>query len=121
LTIHSLAKQRVLRAAIVGAGVFGRHHAAKYMRLPGVKLHAVADPSADARNYVETHLKVPVVSDNGAALILTDRVLRVLKILTVMVAQRQLAGAFRRSPCGWTADYAGSGWLPLDAHRLRLV
>ena len=63
MTIHSLAKQRVLRAAIVGAGVFGRHHAAKYLRLPGVKLHAVADPSADARHYVETHLKVPVVGD----------------------------------------------------------
>jgi len=27
-----------LRAAVVGAGVFGRHHATKYLRQPGVTL-----------------------------------------------------------------------------------
>jgi predicted dehydrogenase len=63
LTIHQLSKQRVLRAAIVGAGVFGRHHAAKYSRMPGVKLAAMADPSTEARHFVETHLDVPVVAD----------------------------------------------------------
>ena len=63
MTIHQLSSQRVLRAAVVGAGVFGRHHAAKYLRLPGVKLDAVADPSAEARHYVETHLHVPAVAD----------------------------------------------------------
>jgi predicted dehydrogenase len=63
LTIHQLSKQRVLRAAIVGAGVFGRHHAAKYLRMPGVKLATMADCSAEARHFVETHLDVPVVAD----------------------------------------------------------
>ena len=53
----------MLRAAVIGAGVFGRHHAAKYMRAPGVKLTAIADPSPDARHFVETHLHVLAVSD----------------------------------------------------------
>ncbi|HEY4266033.1 MAG TPA: Gfo/Idh/MocA family oxidoreductase [Micropepsaceae bacterium] len=52
-----------MRAAIVGAGVFGRHHAAKYLRMQGVKLDAMADPSAEARHFVETQLEVPVVAD----------------------------------------------------------
>ena len=43
--------------------MFGRHHATKYLRLPGVKLDAVADPSAEARHYVETHLHVPAFAD----------------------------------------------------------
>ena len=63
MTLHQLTSQRLLRAAVVGAGVFGRHHATKYLRLPGVKLDGVADPSADARHYVETHLHVPAIAD----------------------------------------------------------
>jgi len=63
LTIHKLTKPRVLRAAIVGAGVFGRHHASKYLQVPGVKLEAVADPDLEARRAIENHLKVPVVAD----------------------------------------------------------
>ena len=43
--------------------MFGRHHAAKYLKVPGVKLSAVADPSAEARHYVEAHLHVPAVAD----------------------------------------------------------
>ena len=48
---------------MIGAGTFGKHHATKYLRLPGVKLVAIADLSADARHYVETHLHVPAVAD----------------------------------------------------------
>ena len=47
----------------MGAGTFGRHHATKYMRLPGVKLCAAADPSADARRQVGSHLHIPVFAD----------------------------------------------------------
>ena len=35
---------RVLRAGVAGAGVFGGHHARKYASLPGVALAAVLDP-----------------------------------------------------------------------------
>jgi len=52
----------------VGAGVFGRHHAAKYMRLAGVKLNAIADPKPDARRHVAAHLGVPAVADWRALL-----------------------------------------------------
>ncbi|BCW89787.1 Inositol 2-dehydrogenase/D-chiro-inositol 3-dehydrogenase [Alphaproteobacteria bacterium SO-S41] len=37
-----------LRAAVVGAGVFGRFHAAKYKALPGVELVGIVDRSSDA-------------------------------------------------------------------------
>src|SRR5215471_6199902 len=63
LNIHRVVSARVLRAAVIGAGHFGRHHATKYMRLPGVKLTAIADPSADARRQVAMHLHVPVFAD----------------------------------------------------------
>src|SRR5579859_5484392 len=33
-----------LRAGVIGAGVFGGHHAAKWASLPGVALAAVLDP-----------------------------------------------------------------------------
>src|SRR5262249_26993529 len=58
-----IAGQRVLAAAVVGAGNFGRHHATKYMRIPSVKLAAIADPSPDARRQVASHLHVPVFAD----------------------------------------------------------
>ena len=35
---------RPLRAGVIGAGVFGGHHARKYASLPGVELTAVLDP-----------------------------------------------------------------------------
>jgi len=63
LTVHHLSSQRALRAAVVGAGVFGRHHATKYMRLPGVKLNAIADTDAEARRHVAAHLHVPAFAD----------------------------------------------------------
>ncbi len=40
-----------LKAAVIGAGAFGRHHAAKYAAMAdkGVALFAIADPSAEVR------------------------------------------------------------------------
>ena len=35
-----------LRGGVIGAGVFGGHHARKYAALPGVTLSAVLDPIA---------------------------------------------------------------------------
>lgn len=53
----------VLRAGVVGNGAFGRHHAAKYARMPNVKLVGIADPSPDARRHgLATH-GVPVLAD----------------------------------------------------------
>ena len=39
--------REALRAGVVGAGVFGAHHARKYASLDGVELTAVLDPHAD--------------------------------------------------------------------------
>ena len=49
-----------LKAAVIGAGAFGRHHAAKYRALAeagqNIELFAVADPSLDVRrNLVAQH------------------------------------------------------------------
>lgn len=52
-----------LKAAVVGAGAFGRHHAAKYRGLEGVELLAVADPSADARKSATATHGVRAVAD----------------------------------------------------------
>lgn len=63
MTFHRVSRDGDLRAAVIGAGVFGRHHAAKYLRQPGVKLNAVADPHPDARRHVSAQLRVPAVAD----------------------------------------------------------
>ncbi len=55
-----------LKAAVVGAGAFGRHHAAKYAAMAdkGVSLFAVADPSAEVRASISAkHDGVLVVAD----------------------------------------------------------
>ncbi len=56
-----------LKAAVVGAGVFGHHHATKYKALghagKGVELFAVADPNADMRAKAKAHLGCRVVAD----------------------------------------------------------
>jgi predicted dehydrogenase len=36
-----------LRGGVIGAGVFGGHHARKYASLPGAVLSAVLDPDAE--------------------------------------------------------------------------
>jgi predicted dehydrogenase len=38
---------KILRGGVIGAGVFGGHHARQYARLPGTALSAVLDPHAD--------------------------------------------------------------------------
>ncbi len=52
-----------LRAAVVGAGAFGRHHAAKYAALPGVTLTAISDLDADVRRNFQVAQGVRTVSD----------------------------------------------------------
>jgi predicted dehydrogenase len=59
----SSSSPRVLKAGVVGIGAFGRHHASKYSRLPGVELVAVADPSLDARRHAATTHGVKAVAD----------------------------------------------------------
>lgn len=63
LNIHRVASQPVLKAAVVGAGVFGRHHASKYQSIPGVELIGVADPDKAAREKAASDLGVPVHAD----------------------------------------------------------
>jgi predicted dehydrogenase len=38
-----------LKAAVIGAGAFGRHHASKYRHIDGVELFTIADPSPEVR------------------------------------------------------------------------
>ena len=52
-----------LRAGVVGIGAFGRHHTAKYARLPGVELVGVADPSFEARRAVTAAHAIPALAD----------------------------------------------------------
>ena len=54
---------RVLRAGVVGNGAFGRHHAAKYARIPGVDLIGIADPSYEARRHALATHDVAAVND----------------------------------------------------------
>jgi predicted dehydrogenase len=63
LTLHIVPKRARLRAAVVGTGVFGRHHGAKYQQIQGVELVATADPSPVARMAAKAQLGVPAVSD----------------------------------------------------------
>ncbi|HEX5278469.1 MAG TPA: Gfo/Idh/MocA family oxidoreductase [Micropepsaceae bacterium] len=63
MNIHRVASQPVLKAAVVGAGVFGRHHASKYQSLAGVELIGIADPDEAARAKAATALGVPVHAD----------------------------------------------------------
>jgi predicted dehydrogenase len=53
----------LLKAAVVGAGAFGRHHASKYRGLQGVALVAIADPSPDVRRASFATHGVPAVAD----------------------------------------------------------
>ena len=56
-----------LKAAVIGAGAFGRHHATKYRALAeagaGVELFAIADPSADVRRAAVSQHGVLAVGD----------------------------------------------------------
>ncbi len=52
-----------LKAAVIGAGAFGRHHATKYRGLKGVDLVAVADPSPEVRRTAMVSHGAPGVAD----------------------------------------------------------
>jgi predicted dehydrogenase len=52
-----------LKAAVIGAGAFGRHHASKYRNLDGVALSAIADPSAEVRKTSLANHGVAAVAD----------------------------------------------------------
>src|SRR5580704_16677292 len=56
-----------LKAAVIGAGAFGRHHAAKYRTLSeggqDIELFAIADPNADVRRNIAAQYGVPAVAD----------------------------------------------------------
>jgi len=52
-----------LKAAVIGAGAFGRHHASKYRGLEGVKLVAIADPSPEVRKTSFANHGVHAVAD----------------------------------------------------------
>lgn len=56
-----------LKAAVVGAGVFGHHHATKYKALgqagQGVSLFAIADPNPEMRAKAKAHHGSTVVAD----------------------------------------------------------
>jgi predicted dehydrogenase len=56
-------KSGLLRAAVIGQGAFGRHHASKYSKLPGVQLTAIADPSFDARQASAAAHGITAVAD----------------------------------------------------------
>lgn len=63
MNIHRLSSQPVLKAAVIGAGVFGRHHASKYQAIPGVELIGIADPDPDARAKAASSLGVAAYAD----------------------------------------------------------
>jgi predicted dehydrogenase len=52
-----------LKVAVIGTGAFGRHHCAKYRRIPGVELYAIADFSAETRRAVAAQHGVLAVVD----------------------------------------------------------
>jgi predicted dehydrogenase len=55
-----------LKAAVIGAGVFGHHHATKYKTLEqtgDVVLFAIADPSADMRAKAKAHYGCQTMAD----------------------------------------------------------
>jgi len=52
-----------LKAAVIGAGAFGRHHASKYRGIDGVDLIAVADPCPEVRKASLANHGVHAVAD----------------------------------------------------------
>lgn len=58
----------VLRAGVVGAGIFGGYHANKYASLPGVKLAAIFDPHVDRAEALGAPLDAETFTDLDAFL-----------------------------------------------------
>ena len=63
---------RVLRAGVVGAGVFGGYHAHKYATLADVELAAVFDPDMDRASALAGQLGVVATDDLEALISLCD-------------------------------------------------
>jgi predicted dehydrogenase len=66
------ALSRVLRAGVVGAGVFGGYHAHKYAALADVELAAVFDPDIGRAQALAGELGATAVDDLDALLALSD-------------------------------------------------
>ena len=90
MNIHRVASQPILRAAVVGAGVFGRHHASKYQSIPGVELIGIADPDKAAREKAAAILGVPAHADYKELLGKADLV----SICSPAVTHAELVRAF---------------------------
>ncbi len=61
--IRVVAENGPLKAAVIGAGAFWRHHANKYRGLNGVELVAIADPSPEVRRNALANYGAPGVAD----------------------------------------------------------
>lgn len=57
-----------LKAAVIGVGAMGRHHARVYRELEGVELVGVADPSPENADFVARRHGVPTFADHRALL-----------------------------------------------------
>ena len=53
----------MLKAAVIGGGAFGRHHATKYAAMDGVELTAVADLNPDVRRQFQVAQGIRAVAD----------------------------------------------------------
>lgn len=63
MRLATITATSTLKAAVIGAGAFGRHHAAKYRAIDGVDLVGVADPSPVARKAMADLHSVPVTAN----------------------------------------------------------
>lgn len=61
--IRIVRENEPLKAAVIGAGAFGRHHATKYRGIKDVELIAIADPSPEVRRTAIATHGVPGVAD----------------------------------------------------------
>ena len=61
--LHTIRDRGTLKAAVIGAGAFGRHHASKYRGIDGVELIAVADPCPEVRKTSLANHGVHAVAD----------------------------------------------------------
>jgi predicted dehydrogenase len=82
-----------LKAAVIGAGAFGRHHASKYRGLEGVELFAIADANPEVRK--------GALSDHGVAAVADWRELLgrvdLVSICTPAVTHSHIVRAFLNS------------------------
>lgn len=53
----------MLKAAVIGGGAFGRHHATKYAAMDGVELTAIADLNPDVRRQFQVAQGIRAVAD----------------------------------------------------------